>query len=236
MSGNVAFQQKSCIFAIGFLVNNNHPINKNIMKKVCLNSDKSGMSLPFMRLRKVLTAAFFIFALTTSAQGIDKVRTFSDNTCVISTSVVKFAKSRPVFGKTQRVGMRHIAVSPTETLFAIVLPQTADHRQTLPAGRRLVLRQANGASVTLSNLRNIEKQENENVLDAIYTIYPEYIVSEAQLNQLLQSEVVSLQIETRDGGEFVTLDKLDYAAEWDFNRMLQRCYNVLRWKLAELNR
>ena len=184
-------------------------------------------------MNRLLTILFSMLVLTASAQGIDKVQTLRDGTRVISTTLVKFAQSRPVFGKSQRVAMRHVAVSPTEQCFVVVLPMSADHMLTLSAGRRLVLRQANGEVMTLRSLRDVTKAANENMLDAIYTIYPEYIVSESQLAALAQSEVVSISQEKTTADDFVELNKSNYQMQWDFNRMLQRCYNVLRWRLAE---
>ena len=183
-------------------------------------------------MRNVLLAIVAMLSLQASAQGIDKVRVLPDDTRVISTTLCGYAKADGLFGKTLKVGMSHITYSDSETTFAIIIPQTSDHYMDFPAGKRAVIKQANGHVLTLENVHNIGKSDNHRALNDRYTIYPEYAVSVQQLAELGRSEVVKIRLDT-DGDTYIDIDRKDYQKQWMFNKYVQQCLNVLKWKLAE---
>ena len=109
-----------------------------------------------------------------------------------------------------------------------------DHYLTLPAGKRAYITQANGNTMTLENVHNVYRENNNRSLDDKYTAYPEYAVTPEQIKTLTASEVIAIKLETDIPGEFMEINREDYQKEWLFNKYQQQCYNVLMWKLSEL--
>ena len=185
-------------------------------------------------MRKLVIALFSALCLNLSAQGISKVIVLPDNTQVMSTTMCRYAKANGLFGKSHKIGMSHITFSTRESTFAIILPLVSDHYLTMPVGKLAYLTQANGNTMTLENVHNVYREDNNRSLDDKYTAYPEYAVTPEQVNTLTKSEVISIKLETDIPGEFIEIIREDYPKEWQFNKYLQQCYNVLVWKLTEL--
>lgn len=185
-------------------------------------------------MRNFSIALFAVLALNVSAQGISKVSVLPDNTQVISTTMCRYAKASGLFGKSHKIGMSYITFSTRESTYAIILPLSTDHYITMPAGKRAYLTQANGNTMTLENVHNVYREDNNRSLDDKYTIYPEYAVTPEQISTLSMSEVIAIKLETDIPGEFYEVNREDFQREWMFNKYLQQCHNVLVWKLAEL--
>ena len=183
-------------------------------------------------MRIVILAFMAVLGLQTSAQGIKKMRVMPDDTRVITTTLCNYAKGNGMFGKTLKMGMSHITYADADNTFAIIFPITTDHYIVLPAGKRAIIKQANGNVVTLENVHNIDKSDNSRSLDDRFTVYPEYAVSAKQLAELKRSEVVKIRLET-DTDEYVDIDRKDFSKQWMFNKYLQQCHNVLKWKIEE---
>ncbi len=185
------------------------------------------------KMRVFMLALVAVISLGAAAQGIRKERVLSDDTRILSTTLCDYAKAGGLFGKTLKVGMSHITYPDADMTYTIIIPQTSDHYMDFPAGKRAIIKQANGRVMTLENVHNIGKSDNRRSLDNRFTIYPEYAVSAQQLKELSGSEVVKIRLET-DGDTFIDIDRKDYQKQWLFNKYVQQCHNVLSWKLAEL--
>lgn len=185
-------------------------------------------------MRKIVIALFSALCLNVSAQGISKIIVLPDNTQVMSTTMCRYAKASGLFGKSQKIGMSHITFSTRETTFAIILPLVGDHYLNMPVGKRAYITQSNGNTITLENVHNVYREDNNRSLDDKYTAYPEYAVTPEQIKTLTTSEVIGIKLETDIPGEFYEINREDYQKEWLFNKYLQQCYNVLVWKLSEL--
>jgi hypothetical protein len=188
-----------------------------------------------MFFKKKLLALALIMSTTMAvcAQGVDKIKTTVDGTRTLTTTQVRYAKGGGLFGKSRHMAMSHITHPDGKQTWAIVMPINSRDRHIIGTGRRMVLHLQDGTSIKLPNLNNIGKVENHEEFDHTYTILPAYAVNEEQLDELTQQQVISIALETDEG--VITIDNRDYRREWSFNRMLQRCHNVLKWKLAEFD-
>lgn len=185
----------------------------------------------FFKKKLLAFALLSSIAQAACAQGIDKIKTAGDGTRTLTTTQVRFAKSGGLFGKSRHLAMCHITQANGQQTWAIVMPINSRDRHIIGIGRKMALHLQDGTSIVLQNINNIGRAENQEEFDRTYTILPTYAVNEEQLDELSQQQVISIALETDEGA--VTIDNRDFRREWSFSRMLQRCYNVLKWKLAE---
>ncbi len=183
-------------------------------------------------LRNLALALLLTAATHAGAQGIKSQRSYTDGTKVITTDEVRFGKAGGVFSRTCHLGMSHITFGEDgSTTFAILLPLNTPERLTIPVGNRLTLLLSTGEELTLLNVRNISRGDNHVEFDRTYTVRPEFAVTDEELRKLEMLRVTGLRVET--DSRLIEILCKDYPRKWEFNKMLQRCHDVLRWKLAE---
>lgn len=172
-------------------------------------------------------------AMGMKSQEVETIATLKDGTRVMTTTECRFAKGSGLFGRSHKMAMSHVTYGDDgSSTYTIVFPLNVKHRYNIPAGSRMLLKLRDGTMITLQNVLNIERKDNKEEYDHTFTVRPEYAISEEQLATLSQIEVTSIRLEMES--QFIELSELEYSKEWNFNRMLQRCHNVLKWKLDEL--
>ena len=176
-------------------------------------------------------------AVAVSAQGVKKMSVLADGSRELITTNCRYARSNGIggglFGSSRSIAMSLITKPDDSMTWCVVLPLTVKQRCEIAEGSRLKLRLQNGTSVALRCALGVKKNDNHEELDRSYTIAPRYAISEEQIAGLSQWEVESLSLETSAG--IIDIDRRDYTHEWRFSTMIQRCHNVLKWKLDELN-
>ena len=174
-------------------------------------------------------------AVTISAQGVKKVSVLADGSREMITTECRFAKSNGLvgglFGSSRSLAMSLITQPNDSMTWCLVLPLAVKQRCEIAEGSRLKLRLQNGSTMTLRCALGVKKSDNREELDHTYTITPRYAIGEGQISGLSQWDVESISLETSKGT--IDIDRSDYDYEWRFGTMLQRCHNVLKWKLEE---
>ena len=189
-------------------------------------------SKPRISLRMLVVTALMSTCIGLSAQGVLKEKNYSDGTRVLRTTEVRYAKSGGVLSASQKVGMSYITFAEdNSSTFAIVMPLNTNHRLIIPTGSRMILYLENGETLELMNVKVIERGDNHTEFDRTYTVRPEYAIDAEKLAILNELQVTNIRIET--DAECIDIKKDKYPRSWSFNRMVQRCHDVLVWKLAE---
>lgn len=167
-----------------------------------------------------------------SAQGVKKQTVLADGSRELTTSECCYARGGGIFARRQMVAMSHLVTPSDSTAWCIIMPMNLKKRCEVAEGSSLVLKLQNGGMVELHCAQGVKKGDNYEELNHTFTISPRYAISEEQINQLSQWEVESIGMETSRGN--VGIARQDYRGEWRFSSMVQRCHNVLKWKLDEL--
>ena len=183
-------------------------------------------------LRMFLVTVLLGTSICISAQEVSKEKTFSDGTRVTSTTDVRFAKAGGWLSASRRLGMSHITFAEDgSSTYAIIMPLNSNHRLNIPIGTCMTLFLENNETIVMPNVKVIERGDNHAEFDRTFTVRPEYAINTEQLEVLNEMEVIKIRIETDT--EFIDIQKEDYPREWMFNRMVQRCHDVLVRKQAE---
>ena len=167
-----------------------------------------------------------------TAQEVSKEKTYSDGTRVMTTSEVRFAKAGGWLSASHSVAMSYITFAEDgSSTYAIVMPLNTSQRLEFPIGSPMTLYLQNGETLVLPNVKVIDRGDNHQEFDRTFTVRPEFSIDEEQLEALKELLVIKIRIEA--GTKYIDMLKEDYPREWMFNSMVQRCHDVLSWKLRE---
>jgi len=179
-----------------------------------------------------MTLLVAAMAIAASAQGVKKVSVLADGSQEMITTSCCYARSNGLFSKHQEVAMSQVVLPTDSVRWCIVLPLVVKQKYEIAEGSRLRLKLQNGTTVSLPCANSVTKMDNRAEMGNTYTITPRYAITEEQIGKLSQWEVESLSLETTNGN--IDIDSKDYSREWRFGSIVQRCHNVLKWKLDEL--
>lgn len=183
-------------------------------------------------LRTFATTVLMGISLSIAAQEVQKEKTFSDGTRVTSTSELRFAKAGGWLSPSHTVAMSYVTFAEDgSSTYAIVMPLNINNRLVFPIGSLMTLYLQNGETMELPNVKVIGRGDNHQEFDRTFTVRPEYSIKAEQLEKLKELLVIKIRIESET--EYIEMKKEDYTREWMFNSMVQRCYDVLAWKLQE---